>query len=259
MGRQELAPTDWAAAPVAPERSLDPAYVILELPDPQQDAAILSDNQGGVATHEVTTDNKDGTVQTEAKQEDLEIERRWQVGARRLPELRVQAEGVEDIIQGYLYDAEGVRHRIRQTRHADGTFTYECNFKRQKGGSRLVRAEPKQKIDQTTFLEFWPRVTVWLSKTRYIIPFGSRSIHLDNFGDQNFMIAEIEYDTEEEAMDENQEFPEWFDDEVTEDGRWGSYSIATKGMPTPQELAEQPKPEKSRKHKKDSKKKHKRK
>lgn len=236
----------------APAHVLDPQLVASPLPADQQnqsEAIIASESAHG---HE----HKIGVPIYED-----ENERRWLVPKRILPLLlideTVEVGKEERIVQGYMRDAEGRKFRLRQTTNmATHEVTYMVNQKVPKGNSRLSRGEPKAYVDEQIFRDFWPLASqTFIMKLRQHVKWRDNPtaaglhIELDDVGDPDWVIAEVEFNSEEAARDEGLVFPEWFGEEVTEKKEWGNNSIAKHGTPKP---SESPKPE-------DAKKKHKKK
>lgn len=249
MSRQDLASGELVSAPITP--ALDPAYVVMELPGTVEDrpgepvAAVVPH---GAREHEIGV----------PVQED-EHERRWLVPKQVLPLLyidkTVEIGRNERIVQGYMRDAEGRKYRLRQTTDlATLAVGYMVNRKVPKGESRVSRGEPKVYVNERIFRDFWPLASQqFLTKLRQHIQWrdarvgGSLHIELDDVGDPDWIIAEVEFDTEEAARDERLVIPEWFGEEVTENKAWGNNSIAKHGTPR---QAAFPKPaEHKKKHK----------
>lgn len=149
-----------------------------------------------------------------------EIERKFLVPA--MPE--DVGEGIP-IEQGYLpLDSDDTELRVR--RKGDKTV---LTVKRGKG---LERMEHEAEIPGDAFDALWGLTEGRrIEKTRYEIPHGGAKIELDEYaGDlAGLLVAEVELPSREAAA--SFEPPEWFGEDVTEDGRYGNRSLAEHGRP----------------------------
>lgn len=255
MLRRELLSDESAAASRAPVHSLNPAYVVLELPGTMEDQP-----DGAVGTVEPEGHSHEHKIGIPIQED--EHERRWLVPKQVLPMLyideTVELGRSERIIQGYMRDAEGRKYRLRQTTDlATRAVSYMVNRKLPKGESRVSRGEPKVYVNEQIFRDFWPLASQqFLAKLRQHMQWrdarigGNLHIELDDVGDPDWVIAEVEFDSEEAARDKALVIPHWFGEEVTENKAWGNNSIAKYGTPRPAEQVS-PKPdEPKKKHKK---------
>ena len=138
----------------------------------------------------------------------MEIERKFTI--KRLPENLEQYEK-KQIEQGYLCTNPVVRVR----RSNDNYYmTY-------KGGGMMSREEYNLPLTKEGYEHLVAKHDGRLiQKTRHLIPYGKYTIELDVFeGDlEPLMIAEVEFESEEEAMAFTG--PDWFGKDVTQDPRY---------------------------------------
>lgn len=134
----------------------------------------------------------------------MEIERKYLI--EKLPENLTQYP-CKHIEQGYLNTDPVVRIRKSNDKY---TLTY-------KGSGLMVREEYNLPLNETSFLHLRDKVDGRLiKKCRYLIPLAPKyTIELDVFeGDlAPLMLAEVEFETEEEAK--NFTPPKWFGEDVT--------------------------------------------
>ena len=153
-----------------------------------------------------------------------EIERKWLVGPKSLPE-KLGAYSHKEFAVGYFEVEDGKDVRIRR----EGSEYYKVK----KSGRGLVREVGSGDIEITKkeFFSLWPKTKgrrLW--KRRYYIPLGGLVIELDMYYDfKGLYTVEIEFKTVGSA---NKFTPlEWFGREVTNDSRYSSNSLATNGLP----------------------------
>ena len=154
----------------------------------------------------------------------VERERRFLVDEPPLD--AVTGQGVE-LRQGYLASDSGRSIRVRDAGPSGCTLTF-------KAGTGAERTELEWPIDRREFDAAWPYTEGRrIEKTRHRIPHGDHVIELDVFGGtlDGLMMAEVE-STSAEALAAF-EPPEWFEREVTDDGRYTNASLALHGIPTP--------------------------
>lgn len=155
----------------------------------------------------------------------MEIERKYLV--KKLPE-NLSSYPSKKIAQGYLSTNPVVR--IRRS-NDDYYLTY-------KGSGLMVREEYNLPLTQEAFEHMLPKVDgILIAKTRYLIPLteGTGISHpltaeLDIF-EGNLMplqLVEVEFDSVEEAN----AFiaPDWFGEDVTEDGKYHNSNLSKKGL-----------------------------
>lgn len=169
----------------------------------------------------MSVDNNFGQPEDKEKKP-VEIERRFLI--TRLPD-DLDKYLHDDLEQDYLSIGEdGSEDRVRRK---GSKF-----IRTQKQGLGLERTEQEAEITEEEY-EALKKNTVGrpIKKTRYYIPHGGQVIELSIFHDQleGITTAEVEFDTKEEA----EAFipPDWFDAEVTEDGRFAGQSLALHGIP----------------------------
>jgi adenylate cyclase len=152
----------------------------------------------------------------------LEIERKYLVS--NLPD-GWQEQRHEIIAQGYLFNTEAGVVRIRQK----GDYFYQTIKK----SGKLIREEIEFSLSESQFQYLWPyTINNRISKTRYYFSFKSYTIEVDLFaGDlEGLILAEVEFPSEKES---NQfKPPDWFDIDVTMDGRYYNSYLATHGLPS---------------------------
>ncbi len=134
----------------------------------------------------------------------MEIERKYLID--RLPE-NLNSYPCRKIQQAYLNTAPVIRIRRQDN---DYFLTY-------KGGGLMVREEYNLPLNKESYEHLKEKADgIILSKTRYLIPLNDRlTVELDVFDPpyENLYLAEIEFETEEEAI--NFTPPAWFGEDVT--------------------------------------------
>lgn len=159
----------------------------------------------------------------------MEIERKYLI--RQLPEL-LSAYDFHRIAQGYLCTKPVVR-----IRRSDDTYylTY-------KGSGMMVREEYNLPLTKEAYEHLLPKIDgLLISKTRYLIPLSAAEHGLAGLRDENspmltaeldifegplapLMLVEVEFESVEEAN----AFvaPDWFGEDVTEDGRYHNSNMS---------------------------------
>ncbi len=159
----------------------------------------------------------------------MEIERKYLV--RQLPE-PLSAYDFHRIAQGYLCTKPVVR-----IRRSDGTYylTY-------KGSGMMVREEYNLPLTKEAYEHLLPKIDgLLISKTRYLIPLSAAEHGLAGLRDESspmltaeldifegplapLMLVEVEFESVEEAN----AFvaPDWFGEDVTEDGRYHNSNMS---------------------------------
>lgn len=149
-------------------------------------------------------------------------------------DIELFSHNVMHIRQGYIeVGADGSEDRIRESRDSIGNVTYT---RTQKQGKGLVRGEIEEEIPASQFAELWDQTEgARVTKKRYSIPYEGVTIEYDVYsGDlRGLKVAEVEFPDEASAA--SFEPPDWFGDEVTKDPNYKNQSLATKGVPQPQE------------------------
>ena len=152
----------------------------------------------------------------------LEIERKFLV--KRLPPGANGLSG-EPIRQGYVIATkDGIELRVRQKR--------DRYFQTIKMGEGLSRTEIELELTQDQFRRLWPSTEGRrVSKTRYRLPVGTYTAELDRFdGDlAGLLLVEVEFPSVEASRQFSP--PDWFGEDVTEDGRYKNKYLAAHGMP----------------------------
>lgn len=148
----------------------------------------------------------------------MEIERKYLV--KNLPEDFTQYP-CKHIEQGYLNTAPVVRIRRSDDKY---TLTY-------KGEGLMVREEYNLPLNEQAFLHLRDKIDgILITKCRYLIPYAEKyTIELDLFEGKlaPLMLAEVEFETEEEAN----AFvpPEWFGEDVTFSGKYHNSTLSQRG------------------------------
>jgi len=159
----------------------------------------------------------------------MEIERKYLV--RQLPE-PLSAYDFHRIAQGYLCTKPVVR-----IRRSDDTYylTY-------KGSGMMVREEYNLPLTKEAYEHLLPKIDgLLISKTRYLIPLSAAEHGLSELRDESspmltaeldifegplapLMLVEVEFESVEEAN----AFvaPDWFGEDVTEDGRYHNSNMS---------------------------------
>jgi adenylate cyclase len=151
-----------------------------------------------------------------------EVERKFIVN--RPPDAIQQFESTR-IEQAYLFSDDRLEVRIRRSA-GRSVLTI-------KSGGGLRRAEVEVALTEEAADELWPITEgMRLVKRRYEIPHTAGLVQVDIYEGslQGLIVAEVEFESETDAGDYVP--PEWFDDEVTDDGRYRNYSLAKAGVPT---------------------------
>lgn len=144
----------------------------------------------------------------------MEIERKFTV--KKLPE-GLEGCPKQHIEQGYLCTDPVVR-----VRRSD-----ESYFLTYKGKGLMVREEREFPLSREAYLHLLSKADgAVITKDRYRIPYGERTIELDIFAAPfaPLVIAEVEFPTEAEALAFRQ--PEWFDRDVTGDPSYQNSSLS---------------------------------
>ena len=148
-----------------------------------------------------------------------EIERKFLV--RTLPE-RLEGFPHTEIAQGYLAIASGgVQVRLRKA-GAKHSLTY-------KRGDGNARVEREVELTPEQFAVLWPATEAMrLTKTRYDVPFGSRTVEIDLYWGRHegLMVAEVEFEDEESARAFQP--PDWLGQDVTRNPRYSNQLLATR-------------------------------
>ncbi len=115
---------------------------------------------------------------------------------------------------GVVVDFKPAEVRIRQ-KGSNFYFTVKSE-----GG--LNRKEFEIDIDKNKFERLWDYVEKGVEKVRYVINNGNNNIEVDYYLDRSLVVAEIEFDSEEEA----EQFPPLGKD-ITLDKRYKNKNLAT--------------------------------
>lgn len=143
----------------------------------------------------------------------MEIERKFTV--RELPDLSKYDFHIME--QGYLNTDPVVRVRKEDE-------TYYLTYK---GKGLLAREEYNLPLNREAYYHLVEKSDgITIRKKRYLIPFEKYTIELDVFEApyENLIIAEVEFDSEEEAT--NFQPPEWFGEDVTMDRRYHNSNLS---------------------------------
>ena len=143
----------------------------------------------------------------------MEIERKFTV--RELPDLSKYDFHIME--QGYLNTDPVVRVRKEDE-------TYYLTYK---GKGLLAREEYNLPLNREAYYHLVEKSDgTIIRKKRYLIPFEKYTIELDVFEApyENLIIAEVEFDSEEEAT--NFQPPEWFSEDVTMDRRYHNSNLS---------------------------------
>ena len=146
----------------------------------------------------------------------MEIERKFTV--KELPDLSQFAFHVME--QGYLNTDPVVRVRKEDDNYY---LTY-------KGKGLLAREEYNLPLNEEAYYHLVEKSDgIIIRKKRYLIPYEKYTIELDVFEEpyENLIIAEVEFDTEEEAATFKP--PAWFEEDVTLDRRYHNSNLS-KGL-----------------------------
>jgi CYTH domain-containing protein/CHAD domain-containing protein len=151
----------------------------------------------------------------------VERERKWLVD--RLPDL--PDDGTR-MAQGYVAIDGTVSLRVRDAGAKGRTMTL-------KGGKGAVRTELEWTIDKEQFDAAWALTgDRQVEKVRYTIPVGDHVAELDVFGGRlaGLLLVEVEFD-DDDALGAF-EAPDWFGQEVTDDGRYTNAALAAGDAPS---------------------------
>lgn len=143
----------------------------------------------------------------------MEIERKFTV--KELPDLSKYDFHIME--QGYLNTDPVVRVRKEDE-------TYYLTYK---GKGLLAREEYNLPLNREAYYHLVEKSDgIIIRKKRYLIPFEKYIIELDVFEApyENLIIAEVEFDSEEEAT--NFQPPEWFSEDVTMDRRYHNSNLS---------------------------------
>jgi CYTH domain-containing protein len=143
----------------------------------------------------------------------MEIERKFIVS--KLPD-QLASFPKKEILQGYVSTTPVIR-----IRKSNEEYFLTC-----KGKGLLAREEFEIPISAMEFEHLSSKLDYYLiHKTRYLIPYGDFTIELDVFRDrlEGLIMAEVEFPSLEAAHDFD--MPDWFDKEVTKDGRYQNNTL----------------------------------
>ena len=143
----------------------------------------------------------------------MEIERKFTI--KELPDLSAYDYHIME--QGYLNTDPVVRVRKEDDEYY---LTY-------KGKGLLAREEYNLPLNKEAYYHLVEKSDgIIIRKKRYLIPFGKYTIELDVFAApyENLIIAEVEFDSEEEANAFQP--PEWFDQDVTMDRKYHNSNLS---------------------------------
>jgi adenylate cyclase len=151
----------------------------------------------------------------------MEIERKFLVAEPPEDLDRHPSDGIE---QGYLAIGESGEVRLRRAGE-ELTLTV-------KRGSGEVREEEEVELERDQFERLWPLTEgLRVTKTRYRMPAGERTIELDVYEGplEGLRTAEVEFPSERESH--RFDPPPWFGDDVTDDDRYKNEALARDGLP----------------------------
>ncbi|PKM68841.1 MAG: adenylate cyclase [Firmicutes bacterium HGW-Firmicutes-2] len=143
----------------------------------------------------------------------MEIERKFIVS--KLPD-QLASYPKKEILQGYVSTTPVIR-----IRKSNEDYFLTC-----KGKGLLAREEFEIPISAIEFEHLSSKLDYYLiHKIRYLIPYGDFTIELDVFKDrlEGLILAEVEFHSLEAAH--IFDVPDWFEDEVTEDGRYQNNAL----------------------------------
>ncbi|MDB4876382.1 MAG: domain containing protein [Gemmatimonadetes bacterium] len=148
-----------------------------------------------------------------------EIERKYLL--RALPAEAAGAPVVE-MDQGYL-PGERILERIRRVTAADGVRYYRTV----KVGVGIERLEFEEETTELFFTTVWPLTRGRrVHKRRYVVPAGGMAWEIDEFLDRTLVLAELELERADQAV----EIPGWLraalDREVTEEKGFSNFELA---------------------------------
>jgi CHAD domain-containing protein/CYTH domain-containing protein len=153
---------------------------------------------------------------------DTEIEHKYLLGS----EPRIPDGCVEDVIeieQGYL-PGERITERLRRESHADGTIRLVRTLKTGRG---LVRTEIEEDVSPELFDALWPLTAGRrVRKRRTRVSIGMNMLEIDVFLDRTLVLAEVEVQRIDDAVD----LPQWMLEvlvaEVTDDESYSNAKLA---------------------------------
>ncbi|MGI9087042.1 MAG: CYTH domain-containing protein [Chthoniobacterales bacterium] len=126
----------------------------------------------------------------------------------------------EEIAQGYLALEEGgVQVRLRKKAAA-----YSLTYKR---GDQRAREEREIALSAEQFAALWPATQGrQLTKIRYDVPFGERTIEIDVYTGRHegVIVAEVEFPDEKSCRDFVS--PEWLGEDVSGNSRYSNVVMA---------------------------------
>jgi len=149
----------------------------------------------------------------------VEIERKFLLNG--LPE-RVKHETASELSQGWIPGTE-LQERVRRMRCPDGeTFTRTLKF-----GNGMRRTEIEEETTREVFDSLWPLTAGRrVEKRRFAVPDGDLVWEVDEFGDRELVLAEIELPSEGTKV----KVPEWLEPyvvrEVTDEPEYVNLNLA---------------------------------
>jgi CYTH domain-containing protein len=155
----------------------------------------------------------------------MEIERKWLIEEKNLPENFKANYPGHRINQGYVNPDDEYLIRVRHNksiRHPEKEKdTYKLEIK-SKG--LFVRDEWRYDTTKENFWEIYKKCSRTISKTRYYMMVDHLQYEIDFYDAHDFITLEIEFDSLEEA--ENFEVPSWFGEDVTYKPEYKNVNLA---------------------------------
>jgi adenylate cyclase len=131
----------------------------------------------------------------------------------------------EEIEQGYLAVLEGRREVRLRRRGGMSLLTVKL-------GAGETRREEEVELHAAQLEVLWPLTEgARISKRRYRVPHGGRTIEVDVYGADlaGLVVAEVEFGSEQASHEWAP--PPWLGRELTGDRRWANESLALHGRP----------------------------
>ena len=144
----------------------------------------------------------------------MEIERKWLITEKDLPENFKATYSGHRINQGYLNPGAEYLIRVRHNKSIRYPEKNKDTYKMEiKSKGLLMRDEWRFETTEEMFWEIFNKCSRTISKTRYYMMVDKYQYEIDFYDEYEFIVLEIEFDSLEEA--ENFEVPSWFGEDVT--------------------------------------------
>jgi len=155
----------------------------------------------------------------------MEIERKWLIQEKDLPEDFRSTYSGHRINQGYVNPGDEYLIRVRHNKSIRYPESEKDTYKLEiKSKGLLMRDEWRFDTTKEKFWEIFRKCSRTISKTRYYMMVDTYQFEIDFYDAHDFITLEIEFDTLEEA--EKFEAPSWFGEDVTMKPEYKNVNLA---------------------------------